>query len=160
MRRIVVAILLALALTASNVRADVDLIAAVNATFGARTVDATLHDIAHQRAVEVVTDWSHNGMRDGTSEVLALNQFHSDPIASAIRQWSESPTHAAILNDDTLTRIGCAEYVTPDETHWFACVLAREPSVIDAPGPAGQPPNVGGSESTPLPALPNTATAP
>jgi hypothetical protein len=163
---VAVGILLAL-VRPSPVISDSGLTALVNSTYVQRTEDAVMHDIAHQRAVEIASDWSHNGMRDGTAEVLAYNSGFADPIAKAISQWQGSPSHAAILSDPSYTRIGCAEHVT-DGTHWFACVLAAGPSPasMPTPGPEGQPSNVGGSgaQRIPLPAstqppvpLPDTA---
>jgi hypothetical protein len=158
----VVAVGIALALLKPQpVLSDSGLTALVNSTYVQRTEDASLHDIAHQRAVEIASDWSHNGMRDGTAEVLAYNQGFADPVSKAIEQWAGSPAHAAILSDPNYTRIGCAEYVT-GETHWFACVIAgpvvqAEPVPANpvVPPPAEQPPSV---EPTPPPVLlPNTA---
>jgi hypothetical protein len=156
MRRIVLVVLLLL--IPSPVLSDGTLTALVNQAWLTRTEDASLHDIAHQRAVEIASDWSHNGQRPGTAEVLAYNQGFADPASKAIEQWASSPTHAAILADPQWTRIGCAEYVTGNIS-WFACVLAGEP--VEAartpnPTPVGAIPTAG---ATPTPApvlLPNT----
>jgi hypothetical protein len=155
----VVAVGIALALLKPQpVLSDGTLTALVNSTYVQRTEDASLHDIAHQRAVEIASDWSHNGMRDGTAEVLAYNSGFADPIAKAISQWAGSPTHAAILSDPSYTRIGCAEHVT-DGTHWFACVLAAEPTGAARtpnPTPVGSTPTSGATTPPPVP-LPDTA---
>jgi hypothetical protein len=155
MKRLALVVLLLL--IPSPVLSDVTLTALVNQTWLTRTEDASLHDIAHQRAVEIASDWSHNGMRAGTAEVLAYNSGYADSISKAISQWLGSPTHDAILSDPSYTRIGCAEYVTPDGTHWFACVLAAEPvgaARTPNPTPVGSTPTSG---ATPPPVLlPNT----
>jgi hypothetical protein len=144
----------------SPMLSDEGLTALVNAAYFPRTEDPELHAIAHQRAVEVSTDWSHNGIRPGTWEVLAYNAGFTDPASKAVSQWLGSVTHHAILSNPDLTRIGCAEYVTADGTSWFACVLAGPvstkptvaPSVQVAPSPQALP--------TPQPVLlPDTAIA-
>jgi hypothetical protein len=155
---VAVGILLAL-VRPSPVLSDSGLTALVNAAYLPRTEDPAMHEIAHQRAVEIASDWSHNGMRDGTAEVLAYNQGFSDPVSKAISQWQGSPTHAAILSDPSYTRIGCAEYVTSDGTHWFACVLAAEPTGAARtpnPTPVGSTPTSGATPPPPVP-LPDTA---
>jgi hypothetical protein len=160
---VAVGIMLAL-LRPQPVLSDETLTSLVNAAYGARTEDAEMHDIAHQRAVEIASDWSHNGMRPGTAEVLAYNSGFADPVSKAVSQWQGSPAHHAILSDPSYTRIGCAEYVT-DGTHWFACVLATsvatepEPSAPTAPAPPAS--NGSGPAPTPQPVtLPDTATKP
>jgi hypothetical protein len=161
-RRVGAAVSIALVLlgvTASSVLSDPTLTSLVNAAYLPRTEDAELHDIAHQRAVEIASDWSHNGMRDGTAEVLAYNSGFADPISKAIDQWQGSPTHAAILSDPSYIRIGCAEYVTSDGTHWFACVLAGNPVVaqpVQTPASA-QVPTPAPTPAPVVKALPNTA---
>jgi hypothetical protein len=155
---VAVGVLLAL-VRPSPVLSDSGLTALVNAAYLPRTEDALMHDIAHQRAVEIASDWSHNGMRDGTAEVLAYNQGFADPVSKAISQWQGSPTHAAILSDPSYTRIGCAEHVTSDGTHWFACVLAAEPvgaARTPNPTPVGSTPTSGATTPAPV-LLPNTA---
>jgi hypothetical protein len=141
MRRIVLVVLLLL--IPSPVLSDGTLTALVNQAWLTRTEDASLHDIAHQRAVEIASDWSHNGQRPGTAEVLAYNQGFADPASKAI---------------------GCAEDDTGNIS-WFACVLAGEP--VEAartpnPTPVGAIPTAGATpppQVTPAPVLlPNTAT--
>lgn len=147
---------------------DSGLTSLVNAAYFTRTEDAELHAIAHARAVEISTDWSHAGIRPGTWEVLVYNSGHTDPASKAVAQWQGSPDHHAILSDPSLTRIGCAVYVT-NGTHYFACVLM---------GTEEPPPDDGGSTAeaespppsevariapivappTPIPQLPDTAT--
>lgn len=173
MRRVIVALLAVLLLIgfATKSTADTSLTGAVGAAYFQRTESTDLHNLAHRRAVEVSTNWSHDGRRADTWEVLAYNQWHEDPIASAIRQWQGSPTHDVILENRSLTQIGCAEYVSPDQTHWFACVLlpAAEPvEVVSSPKPVpvGSSPTSGATtdpvppprtEPAPVLVLPNTA---
>jgi hypothetical protein len=133
----------------------------VNSAYLPRAEDPALHDIAHQRAVEISTDWSHNGRREGTAEVLAYNSGFADPASKALSQWQGSPTHHAILSDPTYTRLGCGSHQTPDGTHWFACVLAAEPvgaARTPNPTPVGSIPTSGANPvSTPQPVtLPDT----
>lgn len=170
MRRLAVAIALAVVLTTSTARADVDLTALVNAQYGERTVTSELHAIAHQRADYQVA--FSGGMCDGngslthdglvTYEVLACTTLGP---ARAVERWMGSPTHHAILSDKSLTAIGCASEPGLNGAVFYVCALGglAAPAPIPAPGPAGQPSNVGGSESTPLPApqpLPDTAVTP
>lgn len=172
--RLGAALLLALALPLSNARADPDLTALINAAFPARVQDAGLHDLAHRRVVEIQSDFSHNGAQ--SAEVIAWNEVG---IERFVGQWTESADHAAILLDSSKSLIGCA-WDFDGTRYWAACMLgapapqpqpaptpvpaAPKPTPNDAPGPAGQPSNVGGSgaQRTPLPAatpqpLPDTA---
>ncbi len=140
MRYVMLGVVLLLA-TAAPVRADGGLTEAVAATFLARTVDGTLHEIAHQRANELASCGclSHDGMRSGTAEVIAFNQGYPSPIGHAVAQWLGSPTHAAILANSAYGRIGCAELVDGGGTHWFVCVLAAGPLPAQPAAPAPQP---------------------
>lgn len=119
-------------------RADAGLEAAVAGVYGPRAHSDRLHAEAHERAIEITTDWSHNG-QDCCWEVLAYNSGFSDPIAKAVDQWRNSPTHHGILADRSLTEIGCAELVTADGTRWFVCVLDDGPDPVPAPTPAPAP---------------------
>lgn len=133
-------------------KADTGLTQLINAAYLPRTEDAELHEIAHQRAMEIASDFSHEGMRSGTAEVLALNEGYADPIAHVLSQWQGSPDHDAILSDPSYTRIGCAEFID-GTVHYFACVLAA-----NASQPTSAPPNVTNPpESSTSPVLPNTA---
>ena len=123
-----------------------------------RIEDPALHDIAHARAYEASLNWSHDGMRPGTAEILAQGP---DPVT----QWLASPPHAAIIVDPYWNRVSCGTY-----DYFSACVFTHaepiQPTPIPAPGPTEQPPNVGGSgaqgtslpAATPIPQLPDTAT--
>jgi hypothetical protein len=128
--------------SATPVRADDGLTAAVASAYFLRTVDANLHAIAHARVSELAecNCLEHDRMRSGTAEVLAYNSGMPNPVAHAVSQWVSSPAHDAILSNRSYGRIGCAETVSGD-THWFACVLA--------PGPLPAAP--------PVALLPNTA---
>lgn len=154
MRRWVVAIGIALALTQSTARADVDMTALVNAAFLSRNTDVTLHDIAHQRAVEISSDFSHNGWRGGMGEVLAWNTGHSDPAGHALNQWLGSPPHNALLSDPAYTDIGCGSYVT-EGRYYAVCVLTAGG---DGNTPLQEPATNPTPTSTPLaPVLPDAA---
>ncbi|HSM16309.1 MAG TPA: CAP domain-containing protein [Gemmatimonadales bacterium] len=145
---VVLGILLALSNPAS---ADDGLTALVNAAYPARATDATLHDIAHQRAVEISTDFSHAGRREGTAEVLAWNSGSSDPVGHVVGQWQGSPDHDAILSDPTYDLIGCGS-ITVDGAYYAACVLMAASEPVITPAPAN-------GTATPEPVLlPNTAT--
>ena len=165
MRATLCALALLLAFPAP-LRADAGLEAAVAGAYGARQHSDRLHQIAHERVLEIVSDWSHNG-QDCCWEVLAFNQGFPDPVAKAVAQWQASPGHHAILADPNLTEIGCAEHVSADGTHWFACVLDDGPDPVLAPAPAPAPvqpktpaatpgPSVEGG-SDPVTVLPDTA---
>jgi len=111
-----------------------------------RDVDPGLTDIAEQRVVESITDFSHAG-QVCCWEILAANDGYPDPIAHAVEQWHGSPVHFGILADRTLTRIGCA--IAQDGTAWyFACILDTGPVQAAPTAPA---------DSAPDPLLPNTA---
>lgn len=147
---VLIAVILVLA-TAAPVRADGGLTAAVAAAYFSRNVDATLHDIAHQRVAELRSCrcLEHDGMRPGTAEVLAWNQSVANPLATAIATWAGSALHNGILSNTSYGRIGCAE-LADGSTHWFACVLAAGPL------PAG-----GATVAGPIvTALPDTALGP
>ena len=127
---------------ARPVRGDGGLTDTVARAYFARTVDAGLHALAHQRVAEIgaCACLDHAAMQPGTAEVLAWNSGLASPVASAVGQWIGSPTHNAILSDRSIGRIGCAEGVTGG-AHWFACVLAAGPLPAQppaAPQPAGQ----------------------
>ncbi|HET9417084.1 MAG TPA: hypothetical protein VFP30_06025 [Candidatus Limnocylindria bacterium] len=138
--------------TAGTARADGGLTGAVANAFLVRTVDSGLHDIAHARVAELAADGqlSHDGMRPGTAEVLALNQGVSNPVANAVGQWIGSSFHRGILSDGSYGRIGCAELVS-DGIHWFACVLATGPLPARA-APAVALPDTGLARPFALPA--------
>lgn len=133
-----------------------------------RTVDADLSAIAQRRAVEISCEgcFSHAGWiygRDGEAEVIAWNR-DADPVTRLALQWQGSPPHWAILTDPNLRYWGCA-VAQADGATFGVCLFRSGPAVttepITKPGPAGSPLNVGGAESTSLPALlPNTAIPP
>jgi hypothetical protein len=54
-----------------RVMSDSTLEALVAAAFLPRNTDVALHELAHQRAVEIATDFSHTG--SSTAEVIAWN---------------------------------------------------------------------------------------
>ena len=165
------ALLLLLVLT-ERTDADADLTGLVNSTFLQRTEDPTLHDLAHQRAVEIATDFSHAGIRPGTAEVLAYNGIGA---ARAVEQWIASPPHFEILANPEYRLIGCGSHVV-GEVYFAACVLTwgdSPPPQEPVPAPPAEvpivttpslpPPN----DTEPAPAytpapilLPNTATEP
>ena len=156
MRRVVVALAVAGAWLLAPISAysDTDLTALVNQTFIPRTEDASLHDIAHQRAVEISTDFSHAGIRPGTAEVLAYNGLGAE---RAVQQWVGSPDHYAILMDPRWTRIGCGSHTTSG-VYYTACVLAGEPVEVARtpnPTPVGSIPTSGATPPPPV-TLPNT----
>jgi hypothetical protein len=133
------------------VAADTDLEAAVAGATGiARTHDAALHERAHQRVLQIVTDFDHCCLSEGEAEVVGWNAGFEDPVTAMVTGWIGSPDHSDIILDPAYTRIGCAETVAADR-HWFACLLSVG---TDAPPPASP-------TSSPVPpgpgTLPNTA---
>lgn len=156
--RLVLVIAMLVVIT-TPVSADSGLTGAVSAAYFPRTIDAGLHSIAHQRALEIgacPTCMNHNLMRAGTSEVLAFNFGSGDPIGDAVRMWQNSPVHNGILADGSLGSIGCAQAVVAG-TNYFACVLAPGGvAVALAPAPAPAPPAAGAA--APQLALPDTST--
>ena len=144
LRRTILALAIAGAwlLAPVSVYSDADLTGLVNSAFLQRTEDATLHDLAHQRAVEIATDFSHNGQRPGTAEVLAYNGLGA---ARAVEQWLTSPPHFEILSNSAFREIGCGSHIV-GEIYYAACVLTWGDSpppqpVVPAP-PAEVPPPV------------------
>jgi hypothetical protein len=135
MRGLLLGVVLVLSI-AGPARADTGLTDAVAAAYVPRTVDEGLHSIAHQRVSEISACecLDHDGMRPGTSEVLAWNRGTANPVATAVAGWIDSPTHHAILSDGSNGRIGCAQRVVGD-VHWFACVLAAGPLPAAAEAP-------------------------
>ena len=138
--------------TAAPARADVGVTDAVAAAFLTRTVDAQLHEVAHQRVAELSACrcLDHDGIRPGTAEVLALSEGVTNPAAHAVTQWIGSPTHNAILSNASYGRIGCADGVAGD-VHYLACVLAAGPLPAQ-PGPVA--PSVISLPDTALPPMP------
>ena len=137
----------------SPVLSDPDLTAAVNAAFVPRTETPELHDLAHRRALEISTDFSHAGAT--TAEVIAHNATGS---LRAVDQWLNSPDHYRLLSDASYNLIGCAAHF--DGTWWVVCVLARGTAPALEPTDAGTvaPPAPVGHEPTPTPVLiPDTA---
>lgn len=130
------------------VQADAGLTAEVARVFGIqRTESPVLHDLAHVRAVETSTNFSHDGMRGTDAEVLAWNSIGS--LERAVQQWLGSPRHAAILSDPDYGTIGCGSHATPDATY-YVCLLGR------GGAPAPKPP----APATPAPAPPAPPQAP
>jgi hypothetical protein len=160
-----VLVLAMLAVITTPVSADGGLTGAVSAAYFPRTVDAGLHSIAHQRALEISacpTCMNHNLMRAGTSEVLAFNFGSADPIGDAVRGWQASPLHNGILSNGSLGSIGCAQAVV-GTTSYFACVLAPGGAAValaPAPAPAAPAPAAPGAPAagTTQLALPDTST--
>lgn len=157
--RLVLAVAVLVAIT-TPVSADSGLTGAVSGAYFPRTIDAGLHSIAHQRALEIAacpTCMNHNLMRAGTSEVLAFNFGSADPIGDAVRTWQASPVHHAILSDGSLGSIGCAQAVVGG-TSYFACVLAPGGAAVAlAPAPAPTAAAAPGARALPDTATPVTA---
>lgn len=141
--RVSIAAGLLLAVSATTA-ADTTFEADISAATIPHIFDAGLHDIAHQRAVEIATDFSHAGIRPGTAEVLAWSSGKSDPLAWAVSAWLASPPHLAALTNAEYELMGCGIHSVGDVTY-AACVLA-------APAVAPAMPTV-----VPIVPLPNTA---
>ena len=108
-----------------------------------RTEDPALHDIAHARAYEASLNWSHDGMRPDTAEILAQGP---DPVT----QWLASPPHAAIIVDPYWNRVSCGTY-----DYFSACVFTHaEP--VPAPAPAVAPTPVSAPSTAPTPTVRTT----
>src|SRR5688500_14193318 len=125
-----------------------------------RTQDADLSAIAQRRAVEIQSNFSHDGWvygRDGEAEIIAWNQA-PDPVTTLALQWQGSPPHWAILTDPKYTRWGCGISQVGNATYG-ACIFgtggsfAAQPVV--PPVPVSHPPVE--SSTAPLILLPNTA---
>jgi hypothetical protein len=145
-RTIVLALVLGLLLPAP-VAADADLEAAVASATIFRSHDAALHERAHQRVLQIVTDFDHCCLSAGEAEVVGWNAGFDDPVTAMVDGWLRSADHRDIIVDPDYTRIGCAETVA-DGRHWFACVLSVG-NVPDSQTPEPDPQTPG--------ALPNTA---
>lgn len=171
LRRTAVALAIAGAwlLAPVSVYSDSDLTGLVNSAYFPRSESTTLHEIAHQRAVEVAQPggWCHCGQRPGTAEVLAYNGLGA---ARAVEQWLASPSHHAILSDPAFREIGCGSHIAGD-IYYAVCVLSwgdspPPPPVVPAPPAEVPPPTNAEPVAPPAPAghtpppvlLPNTAT--
>lgn len=149
------------------VQADAGLTNAVASAYFPRTVDESLHTIAHQRVAEIAACrcLDHGKMRPGTNEVLGFNSGLASPVSTMVAVWGGSAPHHAILSDRSLGRIGCAEGLVAG-VHWFACVLAVGPLPVAAAPPAAPAPAPAGAVAAapagaaPVLVLPDTATPP
>jgi hypothetical protein len=160
---VAVGIMLAL-LRPQPVLSDVTLTSLVNEAYGARTEDASLHQLAHERAQYQVTysggvcgpeALTHTGLV--TAEVLACNYLGP---ARAVEQWQGSPTHDELLSGD-FNLIGCGSAQGIDGAWFYACTLSSAsvaqptPAPI-VPAPPAEPTNPPASDQPVL--LPDTAT--
>ena len=121
-----------------------------------RTVDADLSAIAQRRAVEIQSDFSHNGWDPSTAEIIAWNRS-ADPVTTLASQWQGSPPHWAILTDPKYDRWGCGISQVGD-AYYGACVF-RSGTAPNVSQPTLPPPNVSNppESSHPPILLPNTA---
>lgn len=169
MRRVLAAVVLALvALTiVTEAAAGSSIYADIYAATGIhRTVDASLEALAKARAVEIVTDFSHDGWPGTTYEVIAWNAGYADPVAEAVNQWMGSPDHRAILTDPTLNAIGCGSAYSGGRTY-FACELIHSagatptatPLPTASPGSSAGQPQVRPQPTNTPTLLPNTSYA-
>lgn len=123
-------ILLAFADPMSKVGADTTIEGAVAQTTGIqRTVTATLQSIAVERAAEIQSDFSHNGIQ--TAEILywanaaRLNEdCDGYAVKCAVDAWVVSPPHHEVMFNPALTDIGCAMATNDEGTAWLVCAFA------------------------------------
>lgn len=170
MRRIVavvLSVLMALGVVSSTARADTRIEDMVSAASFQHTYDAELHTIAHQRAVEIASNFSHDGRRSWTAEIIGYNSGFADPEATVVQSWLDSAPHYAIITDRTYTRIGCGSAFI-NNTYWFACVFAApEVTPVQPPQPTPAPvapaptqpaqPSAPQPQASTVPVLPDTA---
>ena len=149
----------------SPVLSDTSLTALVDSVYGARVHDASLHELAHERAQYQVTysggvcaadSLTHDGLV--TAEVLACNYTGPE---RAVEQWLASPPHHALLSGD-YDLIGCGSANGVDGAVFYACVLTTTPVAQPTPAPVVPAPP---AEPVPTPQptaepvlLPDTAT--
>jgi hypothetical protein len=154
---VAVGIMLAL-LRPQPVLSDQALTSLVNEAYGARTEDASLHQLAHERAQYQVTysggicgpeALTHTGLV--TAEVLACNYLGP---ARAVEQWQGSPTHDELLSGD-FNLIGCGSAQGIDGAWFYACTLSSASVAQPTPAPVVPAPP---AEPTAAPLLPDTAT--
>ena len=106
-----------------------------------RTVDADLTALAQQRAVEIQSDFSHNGVPAGLGEIIAWNN-NPDPVGTFAAQWQSSPPHWAILTDPSYGEWGCGISTTTDGRYFGVCLFSSGGPVIQpTPAPPVQLPN-------------------
>ena len=161
-------VLLLLGITIALIRppfvlSDSGLTGLVNTAYFPRTEDASLHQLAHERAQYQVAysggvcgpdALTHTGLV--TAEVLACNYVGS---ARAVAQWQESSTHDALLSDRSFNLIGCGSAQGIDGALYFACVLSTASVAQPTPAPVvPQPPAE--PVPTPAPLLPDTRLDP
>lgn len=147
------AILLTFILTfgSTPVNANVEFTTIVNAAYVQRTIDQNLINLATQRAIQITSDFSHNGVPAGMAEV---NTWNRDGNLAAVLAWQGSPPHHAVLSDPTYSSIGCGVNVVGDGRIFFVCLL---PWAAHVTVPAPEPIVVPVAEPTQAPMLPNTA---
>lgn len=159
---VAVGILLAL-LKPQPALSDSGLTNLVNSAYFPRTEDASLHQLAHERAAYQVAysggvcDDSGSLTHDGlvSAEVLACNYVGE---ARAVEQWQGSATHDALLNDPSYELIGCGSAQGLDGATFFACTLSVASVAQPTPMPVVPDPPAEVPAPTPEPApLPNTA---
>jgi hypothetical protein len=159
---LLVALMLFLTIVRPPFRAysDETLTTLVNAVYGTRQQDTSLHELAHERAQYQVTysggvcdsdALTHDGLT--TPEVLACNTTGPE---RAVEQWQGSPTHHEILSGD-FTHIGCGSAPGLDGAWFYACTLSN--ATVAQPTPAPVVPDPPAEQPTPSPVLlPDTAT--
>lgn len=139
MRRLVAALLAAVLLTASNVApvaAHNDLLWRINhyrenhELRRLRTND-NLHDIAHLRARQIVTDFNHDfwwWSRTGcewVGEIIAYRKPAPDnPSGWLFRAWRNSPPHRATMLGDW-GRAGASYVITADGALYGAVIFCK-----------------------------------
>lgn len=96
-----------------------------------------LFDLAHKRCREYADGRTFNfngqtsehrnlwelGGSVGWGEVLGYNRFALHPIASVVRGWMGSPTHRAIITNESYHAIGASVIVRWTTLRWYYCVI-------------------------------------
>ena len=156
MRRAALVVLLTISLTSSALATQTLEAAVYSATGISRTISSSLQALAATRAVQIVTDFSHDGWPGNTYEVIAWNQGYPDPAGEAVNQWMGSPDHRAILTNPSLNVIGCGS-TTVSGRFYAVCELIQSPGQSPT-GPVSPPPRPAATQPARSPGvLPNTA---
>ena len=118
-----------------------------------RTIDSALQQRAMQRSIQIQTDFSHCCLAYGEGEIIAYNNGFNDPVAEAIHQWHNSPSHWAIMSDTDFTRIGCGGSFSSSGGFYAVCIFSSNQPSTNPPPPGNPPPPI-------VNEIPNTSMSP
>ena len=101
-----------------------------NAGLSSLNWDSGLEAIALERAKEIASDYSHNGMRGCNGEIILNNTSDSTTMFTT---WYNSEGHRNIMYGD-FDKVACASY-----GNYAVCVFTKTPKVVVSDTPAPTP---------------------